>query len=150
MICIGVPFGFDPSAFVPVTVGRDYTLPSHLNHLATFRDDFTVITGLSHPNTGGGGHKAEAVMLTGAPYPDYSHNLKNTISVDQAFAAKFRGQTRYESFALTTQGPSLSVTANGVSIPGGVQEAFPRRHSRRNGGRNAPHRRRPQHARFRQ
>lgn len=117
MICIGVPFGFDPSAFVPVTVGRDYTLPSHLNHLATFRDDFTVITGLSHPNTGGGGHKAEAVMLTGAPYPDYSHNLKNTISVDQAFAAKFRGQTRYESFALTTQGPSLSVTANGVSIP---------------------------------
>jgi hypothetical protein len=76
-----------------------------------------VISGLSHPNTGGGGHKAEAVMLTGAPYPDYSYNLKNTISVDQAFAAKFRGETRYESFALTTQGGSLSVTANGVTIP---------------------------------
>lgn len=117
MICIGVPFGFDPAAFVPVTAGRDYALPSHLTHLAAFRDDFTVITGLSHPNTGGGGHKAEAVMLTGAPYPDYSHNLKNTISVDQAFAARFRGETRYESFALTTQGASLSVTANGVSIP---------------------------------
>ncbi len=117
MICIGVPFGFDPTAFVPLTAGRNYTLPSHLSHLADFREDFTVITGLSHPNTGGGGHKAEAVMLTGAPYPDYSHNLKNTISVDQAFAAKFRGATRYESLPLTTQGPSLSVTANGVSIP---------------------------------
>lgn len=117
MVCIGVPFGFDPTAFVPTTTGRDYTLPSHLTHLAAFRDDFTVITGLSHPNTGGGGHKAEAVMLTGAPYPDYSYNLKNTISVDQAFAAKFRGETRYESFALTTQGGSLSVTANGVTIP---------------------------------
>ena len=117
MVCIGVPFGFDPTAFVPVTTGRDYVLPSHLTHLADFRDDFTVISGLSHPNTGGGGHKAEAVMLTGAPYPDYSHNLKNTISVDQAFAARFRGETRYESFALTTQGPSLSVTANGVAIP---------------------------------
>ena len=117
MICIGVPFGFDPAAFVPVATGRDYTLPSHLTHLAAFRDDFTVISGLSHPNTGGGGHKAEAVMLTGAPYPDYSHNLKNTISVDQAFAARFRGETRYESFVLTTQGQSLSVTANGVSIP---------------------------------
>lgn len=117
MVCIGVPFGFDPSAFVPVTTGRDYVLPSHLTHLAAFRDDFTVISGLSHPNTGGGGHKAEAVMLTGAPYPDYSHNLKNTISVDQAFASRFRGETRYESFVLTTQGPSLSVTANGVSIP---------------------------------
>lgn len=117
MICIGVPFGFEPSAFVPVTAGRGYELPSHLAPLADFRDDFTIISGLSHPNTGGGGHKAEAVMLTGVPYPDYSHNLKNTISVDQAFATKYRGETRYESLALTTQGQSLSVTANGVSIP---------------------------------
>lgn len=117
MVCIGVPFGFDPSALIPINTGRDYTLPSHLTHLAAFRDDFTIISGLSHPNTGGGGHKAEAVILTGAPYPDYSHNLKNTISVDQAFAAKFHGETRYESFTLTTQGQSLSVTANGVSIP---------------------------------
>jgi hypothetical protein len=92
-------------------------LPAHLEQLAAYREDFTVISGLSHPNTGGGGHKAEAVMLTGAPYPDYSHNLKNTISVDQAFATRFRGETRYESLVLTTQGPSLSVTANGVSIP---------------------------------
>ncbi len=117
MVCIGVPFGFEPTAFVPITAGRDYVLPAHLEPLAAYREDFTVISGLSHPNTGGGGHKAEAVMLTGAPYPDYSHNLKNTISVDQAFATRFRGETRYESFALTTQGPSLSVTANGVSIP---------------------------------
>ena len=117
MVCIGVPFGFDPTAFVPTTTGRDYALPSHLGHLEAFRDDFTVISGLSHPNTGGGGHKAEAVMLTGAPYPDYSHNLKNTISVDQAFATRFRGETRYESFVLSTQGQSLSVTANGVGIP---------------------------------
>ncbi len=117
MVCIGVPFGFDPAAFVPLQTGRDYALPSHLTHLADFRNDFTVVSGLSHPNTGGGGHKAEAVMLTGAPYPDYSHNLKNTISVDQAFATHFRGETRYESFVLSTQGQSLSVTANGVSIP---------------------------------
>ena len=117
MVCIGVPFGFDPTAFVPVTAGRDYELPEHLKQLADFRNDFTVISGLSHPNTGGGGHKAEAVMLTGAPYPDYSHNLKNTISVDQAFATRFRGETRYESLVLTTGGGSLSVTGNGVSIP---------------------------------
>jgi Protein of unknown function (DUF1552) len=117
MVCIGVPFGFDPAAFVPVTTGRDYMLPSHLTHLADFRNDFTVVSGLSHPNTGGGGHKAEAVILTGAPYPDYSHNLQNTVSVDQAFAAHFLGETRYESFVLSTQGQSLSVTANGVAIP---------------------------------
>lgn len=117
MVCIGVPFGFDPAAFVPLKPGRDYELPSHLKHLEAFRNDFTVISGLSHPNTGGGGHKAEAVMLTGAPYPDYSYNLKNTISVDQAFASHVRGQTRYESMCLTTYSGSLSSTANGVSIP---------------------------------
>lgn len=117
MVCIGVPFGFDPAAFVPVMSGPEYAAPSHLAHLADHRGDFTVISGLSHPNTGGGGHKAEAVMLTGAPYPDYSHNLKNTISVDQAFATRYRGETRYESFVLSTQGQSLSVTANGVAIP---------------------------------
>lgn len=117
MVCIGVPFGFDPAAFVPVKAGRDFELPSHLKHLEEFRNDFTVMSGLSHPNTGGGGHKAEAVMLTGAPYPDYSYNLKNTISVDQAFASHVRGQTRYESLCLTTYYGSLSSTANGVSIP---------------------------------
>ncbi|MEJ6581730.1 MAG: DUF1552 domain-containing protein [Akkermansiaceae bacterium] len=117
MVCIGVPFGFEPTAFVPLKTGRDYEMPSHLKHIEEFRDDFTIMSGLSHPNTGGGGHKAEAVMLTGAPYPDYSHNLKNTISVDQAFASHVRGQTRYESLCLTTYSGSLSSTANGVSIP---------------------------------
>ena len=117
MICIGVPFGFDPTAFVPVNRGSDYVLPPHLTHLADFREDFTVITGLSHPNTGGGGHKAEAVILTGAPYPDYSYNLKNTISLDQEFATRFRGQTRHDSLVLTTYYGSLSYTGNGVNIP---------------------------------
>lgn len=117
MVCIGVPFGFDPTAFVPLKAGRDYEMPSHLKRIENFRNDFTIMSGLSHPNTGGGGHKAEAVMLTGAPYPDYSHNLKNTISVDQAFASHVRGQTRYESLCLTTYSGSLSSTANGVSIP---------------------------------
>jgi hypothetical protein len=117
MVFIGVPFGFDPPMFVPKTSGADYELPSHLQDIAEWRGDFTVISGLSHPNTGAGGHKAEAVMLTGAPYPDYSHNLKNTVSVDQAFADHVRGQTRYGSFVLSTYGGTLSYTGNGVAIP---------------------------------
>ena len=28
MVCIGVPFGFDPTVFVPVNTGREYTLTS--------------------------------------------------------------------------------------------------------------------------
>lgn len=117
LIAIGTPFGFDPAAFVPTATGKDYALPSHLEYLKDNRNDFTVISGLSHPNTRGGGHKAEAVMLTGAPYPDYSYNLRNSISLDQEFASRFRGQTRYDSLVLTTYSGSLSCTGNGVSIP---------------------------------
>lgn len=78
MVCIGVPFGFDPAAFVPFTTGRDYVLPSHLAHLADFRNDFTVISGLSHPNTGGGGHKAEAVMPPGGKLRSDSSERQST------------------------------------------------------------------------
>ncbi len=117
LVAIGTPFGFDPSAFVPTKTGRNYELPAHLQHIKEFKDDFTIVSGLNHPNTGGGGHKAEAVMLTGAPYPDYSYNLRNTISIDQEFATHFRGQTRYDSLVLTTYNGSLSCTSNGVSIP---------------------------------
>lgn len=117
MVAIGTPFGFDPQCFVPTKTGKDFALPSHLEHLKDLRADFSIITGLNHPNTGGGGHKAEAVMLTGAPYPDYSHNLHNTISIDQEFATHFRGQTRYDSLVLTTYNGTLSYTSNGVAIP---------------------------------
>jgi hypothetical protein len=117
LVAIGTPFGFDPYVFVPGEEGRDYKTTPHLEHLKAHRNDFTIFSGLSHPNTGGGGHKAEAVILTGAPYPDYSYNLKNTISLDQAFAAHFRGQTRYDSLVLSTTGGTLSYTGNGVAIP---------------------------------
>lgn len=117
LVAIGTPFGFDPQCFVPLTIGRNYKLPSHLENLKDVRDEFSVITGLSHPNTSGGGHVAEAVLLTGAPCPHDINNFNNTISIDQEFAAHFRGQTRYGSFVLTTCDGTLSYTNNGVAIP---------------------------------
>jgi len=117
MVAIGTPFGFDPASFVPITTGRNYKLPAHLEHLKDLRDDFSVITGLNHPHTSGGMHLAEAVMLTGAPYPDYTHNLRNSISLDQEFASRIRGQTRYDSLILTTYDGTLSFTKNGVAMP---------------------------------
>ena len=155
LVAIGTPFGFDPVAFIPTTAGRDYALPSHLEHLKEHRDDFSIISGLSHPNTGGGGHKAEAIMLTGAPYPDYSYNLKNTISLDQEFASHFRGQTRYDSLVLTTYNGSLSYTGNGVNIPAIdrpsqiFSKLFLASTPATATGRTAQDRHRPQHARFR-
>ena len=120
MLIIGTPFGFDPVSFVPTTSGRDYALTPHLQYLKDHRDEFTLITGTSHADTGAA-HQTEAVMLTGAPYPDISYNLRNTISIDQQFAGRIRGQTRYDSLVLSTGGhtpvPSISYTSNGVPIP---------------------------------
>lgn len=120
LLVIGTPFGFDPALFVPTSAGRDYALTPHLQHLKDHRDDFTIITGTSHADTGAA-HQTEAVMLTGAPYPDTSYNLRNTISLDQEFASHMRGQTRYDSLVLSTGGPaavpSIACTSNGVPIP---------------------------------
>ena len=79
MVCIGVPFGFDPAVFVPVAAGRDYELPAHLTHLAAFRDNFTLISGLSHPNTGGGGHKAAAGATVTGTFSDAQRRVLDAV-----------------------------------------------------------------------
>ena len=49
MVCINTPLGLHPSFFFPEKPGRDYKLSPYLEVLKDFRDDFTVISGLSHP-----------------------------------------------------------------------------------------------------
>lgn len=120
LLLIGTPFGFDPISFVPTKAGRDYTLTPHLEHLKEHRDDFTVITGVSHPYVSGA-HETERVLLTGVAM-DGAASLRNTISLDQEFATHLRGKTRYSSLVLSTGGPtthspSLAYTPNGVPIP---------------------------------
>jgi hypothetical protein len=120
LLLIGTPFGFDPISFVPPQAGRDYPLTPHLEHLKEHREDFTVITGVSHPYVSGA-HETERVLLTGVAM-DGAANLRNTISLDQEFATHLRGKTRYSSLVLSTGGPtthspSLAYTPNGVPIP---------------------------------
>lgn len=73
-----------PKPFFPEGTGRDYELSPYLADLAEFREDFTVISGLSHPDVDGG-HSTENCFLTAARGPTKS-GFRNTISLDQ-FAA---------------------------------------------------------------
>jgi hypothetical protein len=81
------------------------------------RDDFTVISGVSHPNVDGG-HPADISFLTAAPHPA-SSSFRNTISLDQYVAERIGTFTRFPSLTLSVNGAarSLSWTGAGVAIP---------------------------------
>ncbi len=116
MVCICTPLGLHPQAFFPEKAGKDYELTPYLETLKDFRDDFTVISGLSHPEVGAS-HDSIFSFLTAAPHPEQRAGFKNSISLDQ-FAADYIGtQTRFPSLPLSCEGFSLSWTRSGALVP---------------------------------
>ncbi len=115
MVLICGCLGLHAPDFFPTQVGYDYPLSPYLNELSDFRKDFTVFSGLSHPEVGGG-HNSEASFLTAAMHAN-SPSFRNTISLDQFAAEKIGTATRHPFLALSTDRSSLSWTRNGVQIP---------------------------------
>jgi len=116
-LAMNAGLGFHAPHFIPDKAGTDYKAPIYLEKLAKHRKDFTVFSGLSHPNSNGNnGHASELTWLTGAPRPGLA-GFKNTISLDQLMARHVGATTRFPSLTLGTNGQSLSWTANGVQIP---------------------------------
>ena len=111
--------GLLPDQFFPKTSGRDYALSPYLETLKEHRNDFTVFSGVSHPDVDGG-HPADNCFLTAAPHPG-SGGFRNTISLDQYIAERIGHLTRFQSLTLgvnVQQGQrSLSWTGSGVLIP---------------------------------
>ena len=109
--------GLLPGEFFPTGAGLDYTPSPYLKILEGYRKDFTVFSGVSHPNVDGG-HPADVSFLTAAPHPA-SGSFRNTISLDQYIAERIGSQTRFPSMTLSvnTGARSLSWTGNGVAIP---------------------------------
>src|SRR5581483_701630 len=111
--------GLLPDKFFPTEAGRGYALSPYLRGLEEYRDDFTVFSGVSHPDVDGG-HPADICFLTAAPHPG-SGGFRNTISLDQYIAERIGHLTRFPSLTLgvnVQQGVhSLSWTASGVLIP---------------------------------
>src|SRR5436305_9913530 len=52
MVCICTPLGVHAPNFFPEKAGDDYELTPYLEVLSDFRKDFTVISGLAHPDVG--------------------------------------------------------------------------------------------------
>src|SRR5213595_2251242 len=111
--------GLLPEHFFPKEAGRGYALSPYLEQLREHRNDFTVFSGVSHPDVDGG-HPADNCFLTAAPHPG-SGGFRNTISLDQYIGERIGHLTRLPSFTLgvnVQQGiRSLSWTGSGVLIP---------------------------------
>src|SRR6478609_6366243 len=116
MVFINTPLGLHPEFFFPETAGRDYKLSPYLEVLKDFRDDFTVISGLSHPDVGPS-HDSNLSFLTAAPHPERRAGFKNSISLDQYAAEHLYGQTRFPTLTLSCEGAGLSWTKSGAPVP---------------------------------
>jgi hypothetical protein len=116
MVCINTPLGLHPPFFFPQKVGKDYELTPYLEVLKDFQNDFTVVSGLSHPEVGPS-HDSNFSFLTGAPHPERRAGFRNNISLDQLAAEHLRGTTRFSSLALSCEGFSLSWTRSGAVVP---------------------------------
>ncbi len=116
MVCICTPLGVHPANFFPEQAGRDYELTPYLDVIKEFRDDFSVISGLSHPEVGSS-HDSIFSFLTGAPHPEIRSGFRNSISLDQFAAERIGGETRIPSLSLSAEGFGLSWTRSGAFVP---------------------------------
>ena len=116
MVLIDLGFGLHAPNFFPKATGRDYELTPYLEVIRDFRDDFTIISGASHPDVDGG-HLAAKSFLTAVPKPT-SANFKNSISLDQLAAEQIGLQTRFASLTLSLMdGRGVSYSRSGVEVP---------------------------------
>lgn len=115
MVSICTYLGLHTPYLYPEQSGRDYQMTPYLEPLADLRNDYTVFSGLSHPDVDGG-HSSIASFLTAAPHPG-SSSFRNSISLDQFALEKLGSPTRFGSLTLGTGGSGLSWTRGGVKIP---------------------------------
>ena len=126
---VPMPLAEDPAfkdwAWFPHGNGTNFTLTKCLEPLEPLRDQLTVLSGMSHPSARSiHGHSNADQFLTGAP-TGASGDYRNSISLDQEFAAHVGDQTRFSSLVLSTDGGTgtprgahtLSFNRGGRAIP---------------------------------
>jgi Protein of unknown function (DUF1552) len=120
-----IPNGVNIIDWVPKTTGSNYALSPTLVVLKEHRADFSVLSGLGHPNSQGG-HTGADTWLTAAnlkakPGSDYS----NSISADQILAEVHGKETRFPSLQISDMSGTgaamhshtLSFDRNGTPLP---------------------------------
>src|SRR6185436_15067789 len=125
-VFVYIPNGVNGMTWQPVKSGRGYELSPSLQPLEKHREDFTVFSGLHHPNGLGQAHVCADTWLTGAKIDAQSaRKYENTISCDQMMAEVTGLQTRFPSLELSIasgtgrplNSTTLAFSRDGVPLP---------------------------------
>ena len=114
---VGLPLKTDPAwkdwSWFPRGGEKDFHLTKVLDVLEPLRNEITIYSGLSHPAVRKvHGHSNADQYLTGAATGGHGA-YRNSISIDQVYAAQAGGFTRHASLVMSTNG--------GIGGPRGAQ-----------------------------
>lgn len=113
---MSLALGLHNPNLVPTSAGKSYKPSRYLQSLQDIRENFSVISGSSHPGVSGG-HSAEGSIFSACPNTRGATS-RNTISLDQHMAKHLGHETRFPSLVLNTNSQtSPSYTENGSMIP---------------------------------
>ena len=111
LVCIGTYLGFHQPDFFPAQTGPEYECSPVLEPIDSFRNEFTVFSGLDH--RGRNGHHGWKAWMSGS--------ATGSVSMDQVVAAEVGAHTRFDSLEITCGNPPdearLSFTKEGVALP---------------------------------
>ena len=125
-VFVYIPNGVNGMTWQVTKAGRGYDLSPALRPLQKHQDDFTVFSGLHHPNGLGQAHVCADTWLTGAKIDAQSaRQYHNTISCDQLMAEVTGPSTRFASLELSissgtgqpNNSTTLAFSRDGVPLP---------------------------------
>ncbi len=125
-VFVYIPNGVNGMTWQVTNPGRGYELSPSLLPLEKHREEFTVFSGLHHPNGLGQAHVCADTWLTGAKIDAQSaRQYHNTISCDQMMAEVTSQHTRFASLELSissgtgqpNNSTTLAFSRDGVPLP---------------------------------
>lgn len=127
---VPMPLQEDPAykdwAWFPHGSGNEFTFTKCMEPLEPIKDELTVLSGFSHPNSRSvHGHNNADQFLTAAATGGGDKEYKNTISLDQVYAEHVGDRSRFASLVMSTDGGvgtargthTISFDRNGRPIP---------------------------------
>jgi hypothetical protein len=123
-VCVMPEYGIHRESLIPKAAGPIAKLPAPAASLNPYKKDLTIVSGLDHPEVGGG-HGCSATFLNGMKMTMTGGDRRKMMSFDQYLVHKKAPDTRFLSLGTGNGGP-ISYNSKGVAIPkdGSPQRLF--------------------------